>query len=68
MKKYLVVFVIIGLLFISGCKEKNTLLSLSDRVWICPKCGTKHDRDINAAKNILQEGKRILGAGSSPDR
>lgn len=25
-------------------------------------------RDINAAKNILIEGKRILGAGSSPDR
>lgn len=44
----------------NGCHEKNTLISLSDREWVCPKCGTVHDRDINAAKNIKEEGIRLL--------
>ncbi|RKU38428.1 transposase [Candidatus Poribacteria bacterium] len=40
----------------STCGYKNENLSLSDRQWICPNCGSHHDRDINAALNILQAG------------
>lgn len=45
------------------CEYKNTQLkgNTSIREWVCPKCGTKHDRDVNSANNIKQEGIRILG-------
>ena len=36
-------------------------LTLSERQWECPVCGAIHDRDRNAAMNILEEGKRIIG-------
>jgi putative transposase len=36
----------------SHCGHKNVNLKLSDREWVCEKCGTKHDRDVNSAKNM----------------
>ena len=38
----------------SDCGYHNEKLSLSNRQWRCPECGSHHDRDINAAINILR--------------
>jgi putative transposase len=43
-----------------GCGFKHRTLSLAVRVWTCPRCGARHDRDINAAKNILAAGLAVL--------
>ena len=40
----------------SDCGFHNETLTLNDRQWTCPECGSPHDRDINAAINILRAG------------
>ena len=45
----------------SKCGFLQSSMPLSVRFWTCPSCGTVHDRDINAAVNILN-----YGTGSSP--
>ena len=52
-----------------ACGYKNSLTKdLAIRKWTCPKCGSVHDRDINAAKNILSKGIEILTKdGTHPD-
>ncbi len=43
----------------SACGAINQELTLSDRQWVCKSCGTLHDRDYNAAKNILRVGQTL---------
>ena len=44
----------------SDCGYHNKKLTLSDRQWTCPECGSDHDRDVNAAINIKRAGLAAL--------
>jgi putative transposase len=48
----------------SKCGQVNNI-GLSDRVWVCSNCGAEHDRDINAAKNILDFGMNKYQLGKA---
>lgn len=49
----------------SGCGWIKQDLTLTIRAWTCQSCGKIHDRDVNAAKNILKQGMNILsGSGT----
>jgi putative transposase len=52
----------------SHCGHLLSKLSLGTRHWTCPICGTLHDRDINAAKNILAEGHSVTACGADVRR
>ncbi|NEO73018.1 RNA-guided endonuclease TnpB family protein [Moorena sp. SIO3H5] len=49
----------------SNCHYRIKELPLDIRAWICPSCGTHHDRDGNAAKNIRAEGIRMLSSSGT---
>jgi len=51
----------------SKCQYTLDELRLDQRHWTCPKCGTCHDRDINAARNLLAEGLRQLARRDDRD-
>ena len=49
----------------SQCGHGVDFLPLGVRTWTCPKCGAKHDRDLNASKNILAEGLSVAACGET---
>jgi putative transposase len=49
----------------NACGYTLSALSLNTRSWLCPDCGSTHDRDVNAAKNILTAGLAGLAFGEN---
>ncbi|KUM74614.1 RNA-guided endonuclease InsQ/TnpB family protein [Streptomyces curacoi] len=54
----------------SACGALQPEMPLNVRTWTCGNCGTTHDRDVNAAKNLLAAGlaASVCGAGVRPQR
>lgn len=52
----------------SSCGHKMATMGLEVRKWTCPSCGVDHDRDLNAAKNILYQGQHDLYDAEQPSR
>jgi putative transposase len=52
----------------SACGHLFADLRLGTRLWTCPACGTRHDRDLNAAKNILAAGLAVTACGGAVRR
>lgn len=51
----------------NNCGYIKQDLTLSDREWTCPRCNVWHDRDLNAAKNIYQQGCNLLNRRNYED-
>jgi putative transposase len=47
----------------SACGHNYGKKPLKVRIWTCPKCGVTHDRDLNAARNVLAEGRSVAACG-----
>src|SRR6266516_3012742 len=48
----------------SACGHRVAAMPLSVREWTCPTCGTLHDRDVNAARNVLTAGLAVAACGA----
>ncbi|KML55814.1 transposase [Burkholderia cepacia] len=49
----------------SGCGHTVAKLPLKVRAWVCPGCSASHDRDVNAARNVLAAGLAVSAHGES---
>ncbi|MHB1758429.1 MAG: zinc ribbon domain-containing protein [Leptospirillum sp.] len=49
----------------SVCGTIQKSLPLAVRQWICPECGSIHDRDVNAARNLLAHGLAVLNGSTA---